>query len=429
MASNWGNQESLEEARRFADDVRKTGGKNGICARRSRGGDRASPRTQSQMNTSWNETSNVGRGGPVHGSWNGFNKSTATTSKAAPALATAPPAHLFVARPGPEKYNISGAQSTDQQPPAFDEMDIDELPQVPSSGVSESVPTERGLNGSGLVASRWGPAHGTNATQTTVSAPAKASTNSARQSAQYTKPHVDYGVDSSAASINRSPSPKMGMAASIWASSPVAVTLTQPSVDSHFPAPPTNLVIDNDWQTTYLIENNGRIYAIAARNAAQAGDVVAEKQLNKVEKLFEDIVKARRCADAAGERSACADARAAIKLACSALDKFKRPTTAQQSQRSEKAPNASTAHKDEKALGQQQLDQTRNQVSYPLIQSSQRLQPLRQEQHVPATPRKQSFHQDFFDDQETHQLWNNFMKRDEQKMRHIVNGQNSSACS
>lgn len=425
MASNWGNKESLEEARHFLNEV---SGKGGSRGRQGQGGGVSTSRASNASvhgNNSSNGSPHVGQKSAAQGAWGGFSGTTSTVKSRFP-LATAPPAHpFFNTRAGSSKnngavgantrtsslatatpaspskdgsglHNQNDANGHDnhQQSQVDDVMDIDELPQAP---------------GSGLTASRWGPAPTASATQTVALAPRLPATNTHRTS-DIMKSQLGHGTA-------RPPSPKLGMGASMWASTPV--TYNKPK-DDNPPAASTKPIIDNDWQTTYLMEDNERIYKVAADNASIVGDTVAEQQLRKVEGLFHDIVKARLDQDEARERAIRAEVQIAIKLAASALDKYKKSKPAQQVHSIGRAPDASATVQHNKPPLQPQVGQWSDQSS--TLPS----QPLQQKQTPQdELPRSPSTRKDApprgslpglggkacFDDPEALRLWSDFLKQ------------------
>lgn len=431
MASNWGNKESLEEARRFLSEVSGSGGKGGSRGRQGQGGGGRTSRTSNAYahgNHSSNGSLHVIQNSAVQGAWGGFGGNASSVNSGF-TLATAPPAHpFFNTRVGSSKKNVAVGANTrtpslatatptspskdgsglhiqndasghdnHQQPHVDDVMDIDELPQAPSSG---------------LTASRWGPAPTASATQTAAPAPRLPATNTHRTS-DIMKPQSGHGAA-------RPLSPKLGMGASMWASTPVTYNKPKDDIPIATSAKP---IIDNDWQTTYLMEDNERIYKVAADNASIVGDTVAKQQLRKVEGLFHDIVKARLNQHEARERAIRAEVQIAIKLAASALDKYKNAKPALQVRSIERAPGASATVQHNKPPMQSQFSQWSDQSLPKSILPSQPLhqkQPQQDELPPSASTRKDATPQGSlpglggkacFDDPEALRLWNDFLKQ------------------
>lgn len=404
MASNWGNKESLEEARRFFDQVSNGGGSRG---RRGQGGDASTSRiskSRSRTNNSINNSSFVGKGGAGQVAWGGFRGVAGGANSGLPTLATAPPAHpFFNSRPVPNNRDDAGGNRSGGQGPADDEMDIDELPQQPNSV---------------LTGSRCGPAHGINATRSAVPTPPRAPTTSAHSTLEDRKTQIDRDMMSNSASGTRPQSPALGMGDSMWSTSPI--TSTKPTVGNDLPFAPAKLVIDNDWQTTYLFEEQGRLYERAANSAAEVGDIVAEQQLRKVEKLFQSIVEARQNQAEARERALCIDARDAMKLAAPAFDKFKKAKPAQQAVNVGRAQSTSTARQDDKPFVQPPLGQRGNQYLPQAPRLAQHAQPpqgasapapIGKTTGSPRGPLQGLGGKARFDDPEALRLLNDFMKR------------------
>lgn len=416
MASKWGNKESLEEARSFLKQVTTKGGSRGRQGQGSDLGTYRASNGRTPTSNPFNDNAHVGQGGAVQGTRGSFGSPAGGPSSGLPNLATAPPAHpFFNTRSGPYKRTDGGGHSLSRPSPTEDDhMDIDELPHAPSSG---------------LTGSRWGFANAANATRTAVPAPVQVPVVTTYQRSNIAKPQLGHAVVPKNASGTRSPSPKLGMGASRWASSPT--TATEPNLEYDPPVNATGLVIDNDWQTTYRMEENERIYKIAAGNAAAAGDTTAEQQLHKVEKLFQAIVEARLNHDEAKDRATRADVLSAVNFAAPAFDKFKKAQPAQQARSNDRASTTSTARHEKQPPVQQGFDRWDNRIQPRSTQPVERAQPLQQKQApqnaqplrtapISAPTGKEASSQGSlqglggkacFDDPEALRLWNDFMKR------------------
>lgn len=414
MASNWGNKESLEEARRFRDQVSNSGCNRGRNrGRQGQGGGSGPSNTayhRSPMNNKFNSSSIGEQDGDVQGARGGFFGLASGTNSGVPSLATAPPAHpFFNSRPGSDKPKHADGHNVCGQPPVDDAMDIDELLQAPTSS----------LTGSG-----WNSAQRTSTNRTAVQAPTQASATTKHHGTETAKSHLRHSVASNTTLGTRPLSPTLGMGYSIWAAP--TVTSTIPAINNDPPIAPTKTIIDNDWQTTYAFEENGRLYKIAADNADRAGDIMAEQQLRKVEKLFKSIVEARQTQDEARERTTRADVRGAVARATSAFNKFKHTKPAQQTRNIGGVQEISTARQEQESLMQPRLGQRDDQVLPQSVQPIQHAQPLQHEQPlqrapVPAStgnaasPPQGSLQglggRSRFDDPEALRLWNDFLKR------------------
>lgn len=419
MAANWGNKESLEEARRFLNQVTTKGGSRG---RQGQGNGLDASRTsngRSAINNPFNSNAHVGQGGPVQGAWRSFDSTASGSISGLPTLATAPPVHpFFNARSGSNKRNGTGDRKRARPSPydEDDQMDIDDLPRAPSSD---------------LTGSRWGAVNNTNATRTPATVPLQLPAVTTNQNSHITKPQLGHAVLPNNGSGTRSPSPKLGMGASRWALSPI--TAVESNIANDPPVPATGLVIDNDWQTTYVMEENERIYKIAADNAAAAGDITAEQQLRKVEKLFRAIVEARLNQDEGRERSTRTDVSSAVKFSAPALNKFKNAKAAQPAFSVERARGTSTASREKQPPAQHKFDRWGIRVELRTIQSEENTRLLQEKQlpqpaqplrpapaPAPAPVGKEASSQSSlqglggkacFDDPEALRLWNDFMKR------------------
>lgn len=356
MASNWGNKESLEEARRFLSEVSGKRGGRGPQGRGGGGGPSRPPAVRPQPNIAFNGNSHVGQGGASQSAWGGGGGD----------LATAPPSHPFFNSRSAPKTNSgvgTGGQNPRPQAPTEDRMDIDELPQA--------------LN-SGMTGSHWGPVHNTIATGVTPSAPAKVVATTIQPASGPTMSQFGHGMVFTSAPGPRSPSPKLGMGASRWAAgdSPTASNKLDVHAPSFVPAMPIKTIIDNDWQTTYRYEEQGYFFKVAANNAQQAGDMAAEQQLRKIEKLFHDIVEARHDQDGEKERAALNAAQAAIKLAAPVLNTYKKAKPVQKAQGIGPLTNAATARQNDRPPLETMPVQSSNHFAPQPAQSFRPMQPM-----------------------------------------------------